>query len=142
MSFQSLPYQRRIFKVGLAVTDGDRLLVVRKKGGYRYILPGGKPEKGEGDLETLSREIFEELGCAIEHNTLEFLGAFTDTAADMSDTTVTVRLYGGRLEGMPSAKAEIETLRWISRGEDDNSLAPSLKNQILPFLFSRPHSIA
>lgn len=131
--------QREILKIGLAVMDGMRVLLVRKKGGFKFILPGGKPERGEEDLETLQREIQEELGCEIDAQTIEFLGSFTDAAADMSNTTVTVRLYRGCLEGKPSPKSEIETLRWISYGEDEGSLAPSLRNQILPFLFS--HSL-
>jgi 8-oxo-dGTP pyrophosphatase MutT (NUDIX family) len=44
-----------ILKVGLAVTDADRLLVVRKRGAPSYILPGGKPEQGEDDLQAFPR---------------------------------------------------------------------------------------
>lgn len=136
-SSQVSPTNRRILKIGLAVTDGDRVLLVKKRGGHRFILPGGKPEIGEEDLDTLQREIQEELGCAIEANTVEFLGSFTDVAADMTGVTVTVRLYKGHLVGRPSPKSEIETLRWIGNHEDESSLAPSLRNQILPFLFSQ-----
>jgi 8-oxo-dGTP diphosphatase len=131
------PSDRQILKIGLAVTDGDRVLLVKKRGGHRFILPGGKPEVGEEDLQTLQREIHEELGCVIEAKSIEFLGSFTDWAADMTDVTVTVRLYKGRLIGRPSPKSEIESLRWVGNREDESSLAPSLRNQILPFLFSR-----
>jgi 8-oxo-dGTP diphosphatase len=134
---QTSPPRRKILKIGLAVTDGKRVLLVRKRGGHRFILPGGKPEMGERDLETLQREIQEELGCAIESNTVEFLGSFTDIAADMTDVSVTVRLYKGQLIGRPSPRSEIETLMWVDNCDDERALAPSLRNQILPFLFSR-----
>lgn len=140
MSATQTTSQKHILKIGLAVSDGVRFLLVRKKGAFRFILPGGKPEKGESDFQTLRREIEEELGCGLENGTIEFLGDFTDVAADMAGTTVTVRLYKGRLEGQPTPKSEIETLRWIGSGEDDGLLAPSLRNQILPFLFSRERS--
>jgi 8-oxo-dGTP diphosphatase len=133
---QVRPSSRKILKIGLAVTDGDRVLLVKKRGAHRFILPGGKPETGEEDLDTLQREIQEELGCSIEPRTVEFLGSFTDVAADAIDVTVTVRLYKGHLIGSPSANSEIETLRWVGNREDEGSLAPSLRNQILPFLFS------
>ena len=131
---------QEIVKVGLAVTEGDRVLLVRKRGGRSFILPGGKPERGEDDLETLSREIQGELGCAIQVDSVAFLGSFTDLAADISNAIVTVRLYKGDLIGTPTPKSEIEVLRWIHNLEDDSALAPSLRNQILPFLFSHAKS--
>src|SRR5947209_3790056 len=115
--------QREIVKVGLAVIDKDRLLVVKKRGGSVYILPGGKPEAGEDDLKALAREIDEELGCRLDMPTLEFLGSFSDTAADLHNTTVTVKLYGARLLGDPTPKSEIENIKWFSLREDNvNSL--------------------
>jgi 8-oxo-dGTP diphosphatase len=131
---------REILKIGVAVRDGDRLLVVKKKGGSLYILPGGKPEPGEDDLEALSRELDEELGCRLDTTTIEFLGSFSDTAADLHNTTVIVRLYGARLIGNPVPRSEIENLKWFSPSEDNmNSLAPSLQNKIVPFLFRVGH---
>jgi 8-oxo-dGTP diphosphatase len=132
----TLPLRHQILKVGLAVRDGNRVLLVKKRGGNRFILPGGKPENGERDLDTLQREIREELGCSIDADSVEFLGAFTDVAADMVGAMVTVRLYKGDLVGSPSPKSEIETLKWVGNCEDEGSLAPSLRNQIFPFLFS------
>jgi 8-oxo-dGTP diphosphatase len=134
----SVPSKRReILKVGVAVTEAGRLLVVRKKGTSSYILPGGKPEKGEDDLQTLAREIEEELGCGLDIQTIVFLGSFSDTAADMIDTTVTVRLYAAKLVGSPSPRSEIETLNWYNpSGDSSGPLAPSLENQIVPFLYT------
>jgi 8-oxo-dGTP diphosphatase len=129
--------ERQILKIGLAVTDGDRLLVVKKAGGSLYILPGGKPEPGENDLEALTRELDEELGCQLDVSSVEFLGAFSDSAADLHNTIVTVRLYSARLLGYPEPRSEIESLKWFSPAEDNaTTLAPSIQNRILPFLFA------
>lgn len=129
---------REILKIGLAITEMGRLLVVRKKGTKSFILPGGKPEKGEDDLQALSREVEEELGCSLNPQTVSFLGSFSDTAADLHNTTVTVRLYTAELIGEPSPRAEIETIKWYSPSVDrDEILAPSIQNQILPFLRDR-----
>lgn len=129
--------QRTIVKVGLAVMHDNRLLLVRKRGGKTYILPGGKPEAGENDLEALVREIDEELGCTIDSNSVTFLGTFSDAAAELPETVVVVRLYAANLVGAPAPKSEIEAVTWF--GPELNvgvTLAPSIQNQILPFLRS------
>jgi 8-oxo-dGTP diphosphatase len=63
-----------ITKVGLAVIKADHLLLVRKRGTISYILPGGKPERGEDDVAALCREIDEELGCRVDPITSGILG--------------------------------------------------------------------
>lgn len=133
-----MPPRREILKIGLAVTNEDRLLVVKKRGTVSYILPGGKPEPGENDLDALAREVEEELGCRLDMTTITFLGSFSDVAADMENTTVTVRLYYAQLDGNPSPQSEIETLKWFRPNTDSvHSLAPSLQNHIVPFLLSQ-----
>ena len=128
---------REITKIGLAVFDNDRLLLVRKCGSGIYILPGGKPVRGEDDAQTLVREIDEELGCRIQLSNLLFLGSFSDDAADLPDVRVTVRLYQGRLVGAPSPRSEIDELLWFTPNvRRPVALAPSLRNSILPFLAS------
>jgi 8-oxo-dGTP diphosphatase len=131
----SIAMTRQITKIGLAVLEGDRLLLVKKKGSSFYILPGGKPERGESDVETLAREVEEELGCDVARDRLIFLGAFCDEAAGTPGVTVTVRLYAGALIGTPSPRAEIDGVLWWTRTRhQDPCLAPSLRNSILPFL--------
>jgi 8-oxo-dGTP diphosphatase len=133
-----MPNERGILKVGLAVTDAHRLLVVKKKGSSIYILPGGKPELGEDDFKTLAREIEEELGCELNRDTIVFLGCFSDEAADIANMTVTVKLYAAELIGDPAPRSEIEALKWFCpSAESTDILAPSLQHQIIPFLVAR-----
>jgi len=131
---------REIVKIGVAVTADKRLLLVRKRGGSSYILPGGKPEAGENDHQALAREVAEELGCALDIDSLDYLGSFSDIAADLIDTVVVVRLYAARLLGSPKPCAEIEELEWFHPEDAVGvTLAPSLQNSILPFLAARGH---
>jgi 8-oxo-dGTP diphosphatase len=128
---------REITKIGLALMDGDRVLLVRKRGSDFLILPGGKPEKNETDVQALSRELDEELGCHLVCDRLTFLGTFSDEAAGMPGVNVTVRLYAGSVVGTPIPQAEIDSIVWWAPAEHHHSvLAPSLKNSILPFLQS------
>jgi 8-oxo-dGTP diphosphatase len=127
-----------IVKIGLAVVDGARLMTVRKKGHHQFILPGGKPEPGEEDISTIEREIREELECGVDRHSIAFLGEFTDRAAELDGVTVVVRLYVGKLVGTPEASAEIAEIGWLELNRPNGfTLAPSLTNQIVPFLSSR-----
>ncbi len=124
---------RELLKIGLAIIKEDSLLVVRKRGTVCFILPGGKPEERENDIEALRRELREELGCIVVAP--RYAGAFTDKAADLRDTMVTVRLYAGTLRGEPQPASEIEELAWVKLNEPvDLPLAPSITNKILPYL--------
>lgn len=125
-----------ILKIGLAAIKDGKLLVVRKRGGASFILPGGKPEASEAELDTLRREIHEELGCAVACPA--FVGSFSDEAADVRSARVTVRLYSGDLCGNPAPAQEIEELAWIDMSQPTPvQLAPSLANLILPYLRSQ-----
>lgn len=123
---------RHIVKVGLAVVRDCRILMVRKKTGPSFILPGGKLLVGESDVAGLDREIDEELGCKLLN--AEYLGDFSAPAADLVDATVTVKLYRGEISGDPKPQAEIAEVRWIDISSPDVVVAPSLSGKILPFL--------
>lgn len=54
---------------GIVFTDGNSILLLRRKGGGaadyegKWCIPGGKTEKGEQPLDTARRECKEEIGC-------------------------------------------------------------------------------
>lgn len=127
---------RWIHKVGLAAERDGRLLVVRKRGLDAFILPGGKPEGDETDIQTLVREIDEELGCGVQRATLR--GIFKDVAAGAAGSVVVIRLYSAELVGEPHPCSEIEELAWVNVRHPTFKLAPSIENVILPFLRRQP----
>jgi 8-oxo-dGTP diphosphatase len=133
-----------IHKAGMLVIAGDRILLCRKSRGTRLlILPGGRIEAGESAVECLERELREELG-DVRAVGLRLLGTYTDEAAadpsggrEDQPPIIQVELFGGELEGTPSARSEIAELVWFGKADDPKILAPSIRNQILPDLLAR-----
>jgi 8-oxo-dGTP diphosphatase len=128
--------QNTVFKVGLAIIADGRLLLVRRARSPILILPGGKPEPGETELETLQREVHEELSTSVEKP--EFFGAFSDRSADDPNRIVRIHLYSGALSAIPSPSSEIADLVWATAAEAAKlPIAPSISNKIIPFLIDR-----
>ena len=65
-----------IDKVALLYVKDGKILSTRSKGKDKYYLPGGKREGDEADLETLAREIREELSVDLVEATARFYGTF------------------------------------------------------------------
>jgi 8-oxo-dGTP pyrophosphatase MutT (NUDIX family) len=137
-----------IDKVGLLVLRDDRLLLCRKgRDTSKLILPGGRIEAGESDLECLARELREELG-DVSLEAVEYLGVYEDRAAfddPLIVKTLRIVLYRGRLRGQPTPAAELTELVWFGPDSDRRDLTPILLNRILPDLIARdllPWSVA
>lgn len=118
--------------------DQGRVLTVRKRGTSRFMLPGGKPEQGEGPDRTAVREIFEELGLELRLEDLELLGRFRSAAANEAGHSLVSTVYCHPLEGEPAVAAEIDEMRWLSLDEPlPADLAPMLEFRVLPTLASQ-----
>jgi 8-oxo-dGTP diphosphatase len=125
-----IPEKQMIRKIGLAVVENNRLLLVKKKGLSQLIMPGGKIKPGETPIECLNREIMEELCAEVEK--VKFLGKFEDKAAGKEET-VAIELYSGIIKGILKPSKEIEGYIWYGK-ENKENLSPIVKNKILPFL--------
>ncbi|WP_199270070.1 NUDIX hydrolase [Stutzerimonas stutzeri] len=122
--------------------DGaGRVLVVRKRGTRLFMLPGGKAEQGETPLQTLGRELQEELGLVIGPSQLQSLGHFQSRAANEPDHWVHADVFVGRVAGDVRAQAEIDALDWLDpHAQQQIPLAPLLREQVLPALLRRLES--
>lgn len=100
--------------VAAVITDRQgQVLLVRKRGSTTFIQPGGKREAGETALQTLARELREELGVRLQVDSAEWLGTYEDRAVNEPGRRVRAEVYRVRVEGEPLPGAEIEELRWI-----------------------------
>ncbi|MFF5986691.1 NUDIX hydrolase [Prauserella flavalba] len=103
----------------LRIEDG-RLLGARSRGKDVYYLPGGKREPGETDLETLTREIGEELTVGLDPATAVHAGTFEAPAHGRAGgTVVRMTCYTADYRGTLAPASEIEELRWLTCADRD-----------------------
>ncbi|OJX96088.1 ADP-ribose pyrophosphatase YjhB (NUDIX family) [Salana multivorans] len=121
----------------LVLDDAGRLLLVRKRGTSAFMQPGGKPEPGEGPLETGRREVAEELGVTLSADRLRPLGRFSETAANEAGHVVVSDAFAVTLTAEEVAAvrpaAEIAEAVWVSLDQArDLPLAPLTRTHFLP----------
>ncbi|MGN9914493.1 NUDIX hydrolase [Phytohabitans sp. LJ34] len=104
-----------IDKIAWIHLAGGAVLSTRSKGKDVYYLPGGKREPGESDMDTLVREVREELDVAIAVSSSEHLGTFHAQAhGHATGTLVRMTCYTAEYAGVLGASSEIEEIAWLT----------------------------
>lgn len=118
--------------------DQGRILVVRKRGTTRYMLPGGKIETGETPAQAAIRELHEEVGAVLDTEQLHFLGDWITAAANEPNHSVHGYIFEHPWIGGLAVRGEIEDLLWLhpDNMNQRNDLAPLLTERVLPALQS------
>ena len=132
--------ERVISVVAALIRDGDgRVLLVRKRGTSAFMQPGGKRDAGENDVAALSREIAEELGCRVTHNSAQALGVFDCAAANEPGFQVRAAVCAVNVEGAIEPAAEIDQVVWVDpQALPDLPFAPLTRDHVLPLARMRP----
>lgn len=103
----------------IRLADGA-VLSTRSRGKDAYYFPGGKRETGETDVETLVREIREELSVTIVPASARHLGTFEAQAhGHASGVTVRMTCYTASFEGELAPDNEIEEMVWLTYADRD-----------------------
>lgn len=103
-----------IDKLALILVRGRQQLVARSKGKNVFYTPGGKRERGESDVQALTRECKEELTIDLKPETIEKYGVFQAQAFGKAPgTMVRMTCYTADYEGTLTANEEVEELAWI-----------------------------
>ncbi|WEH39873.1 NUDIX domain-containing protein [Streptomyces sp. NBC_01218] len=95
--------------------ESGRILCARSKGKDVFYIPGGKREAGESDLQTLLREVEEELAVVLDPATVVHAGVYEAQAHGHADgVVVRMSCYYGDCAGTPAASNEIEEIAWFT----------------------------
>ncbi|WP_223291243.1 NUDIX hydrolase [Streptomyces avicenniae] len=115
---------RVIDTVAWVLLAEGRILGARSRGNDVFYIPGGKRKPGESDVETLTREVREELSVSLVPGTAEHVGTYTAAAHGHPEgTLVTMACYTAEYRGTLTASSEIEEIAWL-RLADRGRTAP------------------
>ena len=113
-----------IDKIAFLFLKDGKILSTRSKGKDKYYIPGGKRELGETDMQTLVREIKEELSVKILEDTVKYYGTFEAQAHGKAEgIIVKMTCYMAEFEGVLQADSEIAEIVWLTTS-DMESISP------------------
>ncbi len=113
-----------IDKVAYLYLSDGKILSTRSKGKDKYYIPGGKREGNETDIETLVREVKEELCVDIIESTAKFYGVFEAQAHGKAEgVLVKMTCYMADYVGELRADSEIAEIVWLTTA-DIESVSP------------------
>jgi 8-oxo-dGTP diphosphatase len=95
--------------------ENGRILCARPRGKDIFYIPGGKREGAESDLQTLLREIAEELTVALRPETVTHVGTYQADQPHGHPDGAVVRMscYAADYTGTLAASSEIDELAWF-----------------------------
>ncbi len=98
--------------------EKGRILCARPRGKDVFYIPGGKREGAESDVETVLREIREELTVELDPRTAVHVGTYEAGVPGLrEDTVVRMACYTAEFTGEVSPSSEIEEVAWFSYGD-------------------------
>jgi 8-oxo-dGTP pyrophosphatase MutT (NUDIX family) len=116
------PVQQLIDTVAWVLIEDGRILCARPRGKDVFFIPGGKREGAETDVETLVREVAEELSVDLAPESAAHVGTYEAAISDGHPTVVRMACYTADYRGVLTASSEIEALAWF--GYRDRDLVP------------------
>lgn len=106
---------KEIDKIALIKIENGKILSTKSKGKNKYYIPGGKRENDESDVQTLIREIKEELSVDIIKESIEYVGTFkAQSDGAMEGIIVKMTCYKANYKGDLIADNEIEEIKWLN----------------------------
>ena len=109
-----------IDKIAWIYIEDKKILSTLSKGKNKYYIPGGKREEYENDIETLVREIKEELSVELDLATLKYYGVFKAQAHGKAEgVVVKMSCYMSNYIGELKSDSEITEIVWLEYKDMD-----------------------
>jgi 8-oxo-dGTP pyrophosphatase MutT (NUDIX family) len=112
----------------LIYVKNNQILLVRVRENTIWYFPGGKIDAGETPLQTVIREVDEELNVQLSSSELNYLGEVVTDNHDRT-TTVSVQCFAGNINQTIKPCAEISEIKWFDLG-DTKLMAPAVVESI------------
>ncbi len=124
----------RVAGVALVSSAGS-LFTVRKRGTYKFMLPGGKLEPGESARDAAVRECAEEVGLSLLPHRLVALFEAVVPAANEPGEWIHSAVFSHPAPASLSPRAEIEEVRALDLSAPlPTDLAPLVEHHLVPYL--------
>ena len=120
-------------KIAFILIENRFILSTRSKGKDVFYIPGGKREHGETDVQTLIREVKEELTVVIKPESIRYLETFrAQSHGEKQGVLVQMTCYTASYAGELIPNSEIEEIRWLNSSDID--LISPVDKKIFTFL--------
>jgi len=114
-----MPTDLLIDTVAWVLIEDGRILCARPRGKDVFYIPGGKREGRETDLQTLLREIDEELTVALDPGTVTHVGTYEAELPGPTPGSVRMACYTADYTGTLAPSSEIADIAWFTYADRD-----------------------
>jgi len=118
---------------GIVIDEHDRVLVIRRRDNGHWEMPGGVLELDEQIEHGVQREVSEETGTTV---TVERL---TGIYKNLTRGIVALVFRCAPANGNAHATAEAAEVRWMTRDEVTDAMAPAYAIRVLDAFDDQPH---
>lgn len=112
-----------IDKLGFIQIRNRKVMLSWEKGKTAWILPGGKREKGESDIDALARELKEELSIDLIKESARYFNTYQGQAHGKGEgVLVRIICYTGKYSGEIKLNPPVKKLGWVDSKEEKLSI--------------------
>ncbi|CAG8998975.1 MAG: hypothetical protein CENE_00939 [Candidatus Celerinatantimonas neptuna] len=116
------------------ILDGNKILLIRRKGTSEYTSPSGQFEMGETDIDCIERELY--IGLGVNTNKFEFFKTFT-TDLSTPNNPIAIHSWLVHISREPFPLSDIDECLWVRLSDLPYAkLTKIFQKDVIPYLSS------